>query len=113
MQTSRRRGNRALITRKHRLVIGAVTLVGSAAAGNIRRQRHITAFFKRLIKRRAMKRKSERHLAALAFSLDRGVELVEEADPALAAEAHNITGLQPFAWPHESEPARAVEPLGQ
>src|SRR5580698_11016098 len=111
MQTSRRRGNRALITRKHRLVIGAVTLVGGAAAGNIRRQRHITAFFKRLIKRRAMKRKRERHLTALAFGFDRGVELVEEADAALAAKAHNIADLQPLGWSHESEPARAVEPF--
>ena len=91
MQAGGRRRHRALLAREHRLVVGAVRLVGAAAAGDIGRQRHVAALGQRLIEHRAMEREGKRHLAALPLGLDRGVELVEEAHPAFAAEAHDVT----------------------
>ena len=41
-----------------------------------------------------MKREGQGDLAALAFRLDRGVELVEKADAAFAAEADDVADLQ-------------------
>ncbi len=40
MERRRGRGDGALLPREHRLIIGAVAVVGGAAAGDIRRQRH-------------------------------------------------------------------------
>ena len=48
-----------------------------------------------------MKRKAERHLAALPFGFDRGVKLIEEANAAFAAEAHDVAGRKPFRRPHQ------------
>ena len=45
----------------------------------------------------AVKGEGERDLAALPFGLDRGVELVEEAHPALAAEADDVARLEALA----------------
>ena len=47
--------------RKHRLIIGAVALVGFTMRCNVRRQRHHTVFPDRLIKHRAMEREGERN----------------------------------------------------
>ena len=69
--------------REHGLVVVAVALVGRAPRRDIGRQRHVAALRERLIEHRAMEREGERHLAALAFFLDRGVELAEEAHLAL------------------------------
>ena len=63
-----------------------------------------------------MKRERKGHLAApdaLAFFLDRGVELLEEADPAFGAETHHVAGFEPLRRPHQRAPARAVEPLDE
>ena len=60
-----------------------------------------------------MEGEGERHLAALAFGLDGGVELVEEAHPAFAAEAHDVADGEALAGFHQGVPARAVEPLDQ
>ena len=74
--------------REHGLVVGAVALVDGAAAGDIGRQRHVAALGQRLVEHRAVKREGKRHLAALAsLAFDRGVELVEEADPAFGCRS--------------------------
>src|SRR5207237_1007029 len=49
------------------------------------------------------------HLAALAFCLDGGIELPEEANLALLAEAHDVADREPLRGLDESQPARAVE----
>ena len=61
----------------------------------------------------AVEGEGERHLAALALVLDRRVELAEEADPALLAEAHDVADREPLGRLDEGAPARAVEPLVQ
>ena len=61
----------------------------------------------------AVKGEGERDLAALAFGLDRGVELIEKAHPAFAAEAHDVADRKPLARLHQRVPARAVEPFDQ
>ncbi len=87
MQACGRRGDRSFLAREHGLVVGAILLVDAAAAGNIGRQRHVAALLDRLIEHRTVEREGKRDFATLAFCFDRGVELVEEADPAFAAEA--------------------------
>src|SRR5262245_7231717 len=56
-----------------------------------------------------MEREGERHLAALAFVLDRRVELAKEADLPLLAEPDDVARLQPPAWLREGPPARSIE----
>ena len=60
-----------------------------------------------------MEREGERHLAALAFFLDRGIELAEQAHLAFGAEPDDVAGSQPLAGFDEGAPARAVEALMQ
>ena len=96
--------------REHGLVVAAVRVVGGAPRGDIGRQRHVAALGDGLIQHRAVEREGERHLAALALFLHRRVELAEEADPALVAEAHDVARREPLCRPHEGAPARAVEP---
>src|SRR5262249_56278221 len=55
MQAGSRRGDGALFACKKRLVVGPVFLVWLAPGGDIRWQRHITAFADRLVQDRAMK----------------------------------------------------------
>ena len=90
MQPGGRRGHRALIAGKHGLIVGAVGLVDRTTAGDIRRQRHLSALGDRLVEDRAMKGEGERHLAALAFCFDGGVKLTEKADTAFGAEPDHI-----------------------
>ena len=101
------------VVREHGLVVGAVALVDRAAAADIGRQRHVAALGQRVVERRAVKRERKGHLAALAFCLDRGVELFEEAHPAFGSEAHHVAGFEPLRRPHQRAPARAVETFGQ
>ena len=110
MQAGGRRRDGAFFTGEHGLVVGAVALVDGAAAADIGRQRHVAALGQRVVERCAVKRKREGHLAALAFLLDRGVELFEEAHPAFGAEAHHVAGFQPLRRAHQRAPARSVEP---
>jgi hypothetical protein len=44
---------------------------------------------------------------------DRRIELAEEADLALVAEAHDVALRKPLRRTHEGAPARAIEPLRQ
>src|SRR5260370_19837684 len=62
---------------------------------------------------RAMEREGERHFAALAFFLDGGIELAEQAHFAFRAEADDVSRRQPLARLREGAPARAVEALMQ
>ncbi len=99
--------------RKNGLVVGAVALVDGTAAADIRRQRHVAALGERVVERGTVKRKRKCHRAALAFVLDRGVELLKEAHPAFGSEAHHVARFEPLCRPHQRAPARAVEPLGE
>ena len=109
----RRRRNRALLAREHGLIVGAILLVGRAAAGDIGRQRHVAALGKRLVEHRAVKGEGKCDLAALPFGFDRSVELVEKAHAALAAETHDVAYREPSRGLDQSAPARAVETLDQ
>ena len=97
MQARGRRRDRALVAREQGLVVGAVLLVGRALAGDIGRQRHVAPLGDGLVEHRPVERERQRHLAALALALDRGVELAEEADLALLAEADDVAGSSFFA----------------
>ena len=114
MQARGRRRDRAFLAREHGLIVVAVVLVGLAAAT---RYRAATAWSPRSSiawsSTGAVEREGERHLAALAFFLDRGVELAEEADLAFAAEADDVADGKPLAGLDEGAPARAVEALVQ
>ena len=101
MQARGRRGDGAVLAREHGLIVGEVALVDGAAAGDIGRQRHVAALRQRLVEHGAMKGEGERHLAALALGLDGGVELVEEAHPALAAETHHVADREALARLHQ------------
>ena len=92
-----RRRDRALARGEHGLVVGAVALVGRAARGDVGRQRHVAAFGDRLSSTGAVEREGQRHLAALALVLDGRVELAEEADAALVAEADDVARRSRFA----------------
>jgi hypothetical protein len=113
MQSGGRRRHRTFLAREHGLIVGPVLLVDGAPTGDIGRQRHVAAFGERLVEHRPMKRKAERHLTALPFGLDRRVELLEEAHPAFASEAHDIADREPLRRAHQGAPARAVEPFRQ
>ena len=113
MQSGGRRGNRTVDLREHRLVVGAVALVGGAARRDIGRQRHVAAFVHRLVEHGPVEREGKRDLAALALRLDRGIKLTEKAHPAFLAEAHDVARRQPLGRLDESAPARAVEALVQ
>ena len=97
MQARGRRRDRAFVAREQGLVVGAVLLVGLALERDIRRQRHVAALGDGLVQHRPVEGKRQRHLAALALALDRGVELAEEADLALLAEADDVAGASFFA----------------
>ena len=109
VQARGRRRDRPFGLREHGLVIRAILIVGRAPGCDVGRQRHCAALVDRLIEHRSMEREGERHLPALAFVLDGGIELAQEADPAFLAEAHDIAGRQPLGGLHEGAPARAVD----
>ena len=60
-----------------------------------------------------MKRKRQRDLAVLALGLDLGVEMAEQADLALIAEANHVARRELLRRLDQRLPARAVEPLDQ
>ena len=91
------------------LIVDAVALVGRPPRRDIGRQRHRAAFIHGLIEHRPVEREGERDLAALAFRLHGRIELAEEADPALLAEAHDVAGREPLCRLDERAPARPVE----
>src|SRR5262249_56548086 len=97
----------------HRVVVGPAPIVGLAPAGDIRRQWHVAAVVDGLIKHRPVKGERQGDLAAIALAFDRGVELTEEADPALLAEPDDIARRKLFCRPYKRTPARAIDPFGQ
>ena len=113
MQPRGRRRHGTFFAREYGLVVDAVLRVGSAAAGDIGRQRHVAALGQRRVERSAVEGEGERHFTALAFGLYRGVKLIEKAHPAFAAEAHDVADRKPLARFHQRVPARAVEALDQ
>ena len=72
---------------------------------------HVAPLGDRLVQHRPVEGERQRHLAALALVLHRGVELAEEADLAFLAEADDVAGCEFLGRPHEGAPARAVETL--
>ena len=113
MQSRRWRRHRALIRREHGLVVGGIAIVGRALRGNVGRQRRRPEIGDGLIERRPVKRERQRDLALFALGLDLGVEMAEQADLALIAEANDVAGRELLRRLHQCLPARAVEPLDQ
>ena len=74
MQPGGRRGDRPLLVREHRLVVGAIGRRDPSARGDIGRQRRRADAVDRLVERRAVKGEGQSDLAVLAFRLDLGVE---------------------------------------
>jgi len=113
MQPGRRRRDRAFIGREHGLVVSRILIVGRALGSDVRRQRRDAEILDGLIERRAVKRKRQRNLAVFALGLDLRVEMTEQADLALVAEANHIAGHEFFRRLHQRLPARTVEAFDQ
>ncbi len=60
-----------------------------------------------------MKRERQRDLALVALVFDLRIEMAEQTDPALIAEANHVALRQLFRRAYQRLPARAVEPLDQ
>ncbi len=105
MQPRGRRCHRSIRVRKHGLVVSTVAFIRRAPGRDIWRQRHVAALFNRLVEHRPVEREGERHLAALALRLHGGIELPEEAHPALVAEPHDVAYRKPLRRLHEGAPA--------
>src|ERR1700724_3740398 len=98
--------DRAFLPGKNRLIIRAVLLVGRPPPGNIGGQRHVAAFGDCRIKHRAMKSKRQGYVTALAFGLNRRVELAEEADFALLAKPYDVPRVELAGGVAERSPPR-------
>src|SRR5262245_53316413 len=109
MQARRGRCDRAFIVREQRLVVGTILIIGGAARRDVGRQWHVTPLGDRLVEHGTVERERERDLPALALRLYARVELAEETDLALVAEAHGVADRKPLGRLHERIPARAVE----
>ena len=109
MQPRGRRRDRSFVMREHGLIVGVVLRIGWTPRRDIGRQRHVAAFLDRLVEHRPVEREGERDFAAVALLLDGGVELAEEADPALLAEPHDVARRETLCRLHKGAPARAVK----
>src|SRR5262245_48182627 len=94
MQPGGGRGDGALVAREQRLIVGPVLVVGSAAQGDVGRERHRAPSFDRLVEGGAGKIEDERHLALFSPRLDRGCKVTEETDIASVAEPNAVPGFQ-------------------
>src|SRR6185437_7585482 len=81
--------------------------------GDIGRQRRVPDIGDRLIERRTMKGKVQRNFALLALVLDLRVEMTQQADPALVAEADGVALGEFPGRLGQRLPARAVKTLDQ
>ena len=90
MQPRGRSRDRAFVRRKHGLVVGGILLVRRALRGDIGRQRCRAEVGYRLVQRGPVERERQRHLALGALGLDLGIEMAEQADLALIAEADAV-----------------------
>ena len=111
MQPSGWRGHRSLLSRKHRLVVGAIPFVDRTAARDIGWQWRLATLDQRLIEYGAVEGKRQRHFATLPFGFDRGVKLLQETYPSLAAETHHVSDCEALRRLHQGKPARTVESL--
>src|SRR6185312_14064054 len=111
MQPRRGGSDRALLACEHGLIIGDIAIVSGALARDIGRQRRAADIADGLVEHRAMERERQRYLAVGALMLDLGVEIAEQADPALIAETDAVTLREFLCRLHQRLPARAVEAL--
>src|ERR1041385_4111523 len=94
MQARRRRGDRAFVVSKKRLVVGSVLLVIFASGSDVGRQRHVTERVDCLLEDRAVEIKAQQHFAAFAGLFDGGIESTEKADAAFMTKAEPVAGLE-------------------
>ena len=106
MEARGRRGDGALIPRIDGLIIGAVAVIGGAARGDVRRQRHVAQAGDGLVERRPREIEGQGHLALLASRFDGGGKLAQQADPAGLAEQDAVAPPS-GAWPDARAPASA------
>ena len=113
MQPCGRRSHCPVMGGEHGLIVGGVARVGGALGRDIGRQRRIAELRDGLIEARPVKCKRQRDLAVLALMLDLRIEMTEQANPALIAEADDVTGRELFGRLDQRLPARTIEPLDQ
>ena len=104
MQAGRGRGHRAVVSRKQRLVVGAVLRIGHAAP-YVGRQRHGAALLEGGQESRTRGVEGEHDRAVLVLGLDRGGESAGEGQP--------VARPQPLGRPREGEPAPAAQVADQ
>ena len=104
VQSRGRRRHRAFELREHGLIVAPVALIGCTPRGDVGRQRHGAALVDGLVEYRPVECERQRYFAALAFGLDGGVELAEEADVSFAPEAEQVAGGKPLGGLHEGTP---------
>src|SRR5690349_12977233 len=90
MQSRRGGCDSALPRGEHGLVVVDVALIGGALSSDIGRQWRAAEIGDGLIQCRAVECEGERDLTFRPFALNLGVEMAEQADPALVAEADTI-----------------------
>ena len=113
MQACGRRRNGSFLGREHGLIVGRIALVGRPPRGDIGRQRRRADIGDGLIEHRTMKRESQRDLAGVTLGFDLGIEIAEQADASLVAEADDISHLELPGRLHQGLPPRPVDPLDQ
>ena len=104
VQRRGRRGDRPLLAREHRLIIGAVGLVGGALAGDIGRQRHAAGALEQQLDR-LVAVEMEQDRAVVGLFDDRGGDAFVEVDP--------VAGLHPPGVADEGPPAAQAFALVQ
>src|SRR6185312_12384179 len=80
---------------------------------NIGRQWRAAEIGDGLVQRRPVEGERQRHLALFALVLYLGVEMAEQADPALVAETDAVAFRELLCRPRQRLPARAVDALDQ
>ena len=113
VQAGRRRGHGALAAGVDGLVALGVLRLDGALAGDVGRQRRVAQRRDGLVEIGAVQAEGELHLAGLADVGDGRVEVAEQADAALVAEADAVADGEPLGRPGEGAPAACVDALVQ
>ena len=113
MQPCRRRGNRTVLGRKHRLIARPVRLPRGPLQRDVRRQRHVTHGLDRPVERIACQIEREFHFARIEPRRHRRVQRSHQTRRVRVPKADAIPGLQALCRPCERAPPRSIHPLDQ
>ena len=113
MQPRRRRRNRTVLGRKHRLIARPVRLPRRPLQRDVRRQRHVTHGLDRTIERIAGQIECEFHFARIEPRRHCCVERSHQTRRVRMPKSDAIPGLQALCRPCERAPPRPIHPFDQ